>query len=155
MTIVTIGVIRISSFVRPDTRCPSSMPTKAAMNAPSGSPGPFRVKAPPAKAAPLRMELAKAPARPATAAEIVTSGDSLNLYATPTAIPAPVRPLATLAMLTIVLPTEPPKRIPIWARIVPTISVEKRPRAIPDNPSIKTLYKKRDTIFSDLALLIV
>ena len=61
--------------------------TKAAIKAPSGSPGAPRAKD-------VTLTFGKAPIRPATAAETLTSGADLNLAATPTPMPAPVRVLA-------------------------------------------------------------
>ena len=73
VTIVTIGVTRISTFVLPETRCPSSIPANAATNAPSGSPGPARTTLPSTRSEPARILLANPPVMPAVAAESTSS----------------------------------------------------------------------------------
>ena len=137
-TIETIGVIRISSFVFPETSLPSSMPTKAAINAPSGSPGPENCITPSTSTVPARILPENAPTIPQTAAEMVTSGAARYLCATPTPIPAPVSAAATLLTITRYPPNVPPTKFPICSKIVPIISVENSPAAIPLRPSIKT-----------------
>ena len=92
------GVTIISSFVLPETKPPISIATYAAINAPRGSPG-----APILKASVAR--LGNAPTIPATAAEMVVSGEDLSFTATPTPIPAPVTVFATLPIAAKQLPT--------------------------------------------------
>ena len=131
----TNGVTMISTLVLLDTSLPSSIATRAATNAPNGSPGL------PSANAVIELTVGKAPIIPATAADIVTSGDAANLTATPTPIPAPVNVLATLAAPVIYEPTVPPTNVPIWAIIVPIIKVENKPRAIPPKPSINMWFR--------------
>ena len=78
-TMVTMGVTRMSTFVLPETRCPASIATYAAINAPSGSPGPASCTTPSTSTVPAKILLANPPAIPAVAAESTTRGGSLNL----------------------------------------------------------------------------
>ena len=78
--ILTSGVTIISILVLPEIRCPTSIPTNAAIKAPKGSPGPASVITPVSLIIlPVNILVANPPIIPDTAAEITISGVSLNL----------------------------------------------------------------------------
>ena len=79
-----------------------------------------------------------APTVPATAAEKLVSFLDLRLCAMPAPMPAPMSSFAVVPMPDIMLPTLlSPIRLPICPIIVPIISVQNSPSAIPENASIK------------------
>ena len=135
------GTSRMSSFVFPAIRRPHSIAAMTATNAPSGSPGPASVTTPGSHAVPARSFEANAPIMPTAAHDSVTSGDSFNLYATPTPMPAPVNALHSPAIMESQCPTLSGRSEPIVSRIVPTISVANSPSAMPARPSMKMRFR--------------
>ena len=73
----------------------------------------------------------------------ITRGLPLSLVAIPTPIPAPIRLLAILEMaVRVAAKAFSPHQDAICARIVPAISVQKSPCAIPEKASINHLFEK-------------
>ncbi len=135
-TIISIGVL-------PSTRSASSIAATAATNAPTGSPTVSGALADaPYIAIPdiAKMLVMFAPSMPATAAEKPVSFLALRLCAMPAPIPAPIMSLAMLPMFQSILPNGfSPMSDPICPTIVPMMSVQNSPSAIPENASIKYL----------------
>ena len=85
-----------------------------------------------------KMLVILAPIMPADAAVNVVSLPALRLCAMPTPMPAPIIILAAVPIQDIILPTALlPMSVPICPIIVPAISVQNSPSAMPENASMR------------------